>query len=284
MLWFFTCTPKKGRVAEPGFNGHAPGKGEIMLAPVSVCHHVSTIGHLPSPTTPWYHSQALGSIASPPNPSTRRLALECFFIYCVQCKQLNASRCNVNNSNMISWFGGKFILVKLIELFHSGIIFFQISMSNPDLKNRLYLFIKRLQRSNHRWCCVEDCHFVFLNDLPPPAWIWICRYLKCLKSQGSSYYLLSPFNCYVILLLFIHFRWMFYAVRLPQGFFFIPLQRQQLSHHSAEGHKPYTYDLRSSHSHLCTWSKNHWKYQYSKVSFWHKNMEEWKQSLPKTLK
>jgi hypothetical protein len=87
--------------------------------------------------------------------------------------------------------------------------FFQISMSNPDLKNRLYLFIKHLQRSNHGWCCVEDCHFVFFNDLPPPAWIWICWYLKCLKSQVSSYYLLSPCNCYVILLLFIHLRWMF---------------------------------------------------------------------------
>jgi hypothetical protein len=82
-------------------------------------------------------------------------------------------------------------------------------MSNPDLKNRLYLFIKHLQRSNYGWCCVEDCHFVFFNDLPPPAWIWICWYLKCLKSQVSSYYLLSPFNCYVILLLFIHLRWMF---------------------------------------------------------------------------
>ena len=43
-------TPKKGSVAEPGRQGQAPGRGVIMAAPVSVCHHVSTIGHRPSPT------------------------------------------------------------------------------------------------------------------------------------------------------------------------------------------------------------------------------------------
>jgi hypothetical protein len=30
-------------VALPGFVGIAPGNGEIMIAPVSVCHHVSTM-------------------------------------------------------------------------------------------------------------------------------------------------------------------------------------------------------------------------------------------------
>ena len=43
--------PKKGRVAEPGTAGHAPGSGVIIAAPVSVCHQVSTIGQRPSPTT-----------------------------------------------------------------------------------------------------------------------------------------------------------------------------------------------------------------------------------------
>ena len=44
-------TPKKGKVAEPGFRGVAPGRGVIRWDPVSVCHQVSTIGHLLSPTT-----------------------------------------------------------------------------------------------------------------------------------------------------------------------------------------------------------------------------------------
>src|SRR6478672_10686327 len=65
-------TPKKGTVAEPGFNAVAPGSGAIRIPPVSVCHHVSTIGHRLSPTTRWYHSQASGLIGSPTEPSNRR--------------------------------------------------------------------------------------------------------------------------------------------------------------------------------------------------------------------
>ena len=42
-------TPKKGSVALPGFVGIAPGNGVIMIAPVSVCHQVSTIGQRPPP-------------------------------------------------------------------------------------------------------------------------------------------------------------------------------------------------------------------------------------------
>eukprot|EP00983_Pelagomonas_calceolata_P133113 1161933-Pelagomonas_calceolata.AAC.4 len=38
--------PKKGRVADPGLTGQALGKGMIMWPPVSVCHQVSTMGHL----------------------------------------------------------------------------------------------------------------------------------------------------------------------------------------------------------------------------------------------
>ena len=41
--------PGSGRVAVPGIVGVAPGSGEIMIAPVSVCHHVSTIGHFSLP-------------------------------------------------------------------------------------------------------------------------------------------------------------------------------------------------------------------------------------------
>ena len=63
--------PKKGRVAEPGLSGVAPGSGVIRTPPVSVCHQVSTIGQRLSPTTRWYHSQASGLIGSPTVPRSR---------------------------------------------------------------------------------------------------------------------------------------------------------------------------------------------------------------------
>src|SRR3954464_15486939 len=66
-------TPGNGRVAEPGTVGVAPGSGEIMMAPVSVCHQVSTTGQRPPPTTLWYQIQASGLIGSPTVPSGRRL-------------------------------------------------------------------------------------------------------------------------------------------------------------------------------------------------------------------
>ena len=44
-----------------------------MIAPVSVCHQVSTMGALPPPMTSWYQRQASGLMASPTEPSTRRL-------------------------------------------------------------------------------------------------------------------------------------------------------------------------------------------------------------------
>ena len=43
----------------------------IMIAPVSVCHHVSTIGQRAPPITWWYQSQAFGLIGSPTVPSIR---------------------------------------------------------------------------------------------------------------------------------------------------------------------------------------------------------------------
>src|SRR5947207_9477324 len=65
-------TPGRGRVAEPGLAGVAPGIGEIMMAPVSVCHQVSTMGQRSLPMTLWYHFQAEGLIGSPTDPSRRR--------------------------------------------------------------------------------------------------------------------------------------------------------------------------------------------------------------------
>src|SRR2546421_6150193 len=63
--------PGNGLVAEPGFVGVAPGNGLIMIAPVSVCHHVSTIGQRSFPMTRWYHIQASGLIGSPTVPRSR---------------------------------------------------------------------------------------------------------------------------------------------------------------------------------------------------------------------
>jgi hypothetical protein len=45
------ATPGSGRVQEPGLVGIAPGSGEIMIMPVSVCHQVSTIGQRFLPMT-----------------------------------------------------------------------------------------------------------------------------------------------------------------------------------------------------------------------------------------
>ena len=64
-------TPGSGLVAEPGFIAVVPGKGEIRMPPVSVCHQVSTTGQRPSPTTRQYHSHASGLIGSPTVPSRR---------------------------------------------------------------------------------------------------------------------------------------------------------------------------------------------------------------------
>ena len=72
-------TPKNGKVAEPGFSFVAPGKGVIMMPPVSVCHQVSTMGQRPPPTTRWYHSQASGLIGSPTVPRRRSERREVFF-------------------------------------------------------------------------------------------------------------------------------------------------------------------------------------------------------------
>src|SRR5437868_9736432 len=65
------ATPGSGFVADPGFVGVAPGRGEIMMPPVSVCHHVSTMGQRSFPITRLYQSHAAGLIGSPTLPSTR---------------------------------------------------------------------------------------------------------------------------------------------------------------------------------------------------------------------
>src|SRR6187401_1347390 len=63
--------PGSGRMAEPGLQLVTPGSGEIMMAPVSVCHHVSTIGTRLPPMCSRYHIHASGLIGSPTLPSRR---------------------------------------------------------------------------------------------------------------------------------------------------------------------------------------------------------------------
>ncbi|CAB4724941.1 unannotated protein [freshwater metagenome] len=58
-------------MADPGLVAVTPGNGEIMIAPVSVCHHVSTIGQRLPPIISRYHIHASGLIGSPTLPSKR---------------------------------------------------------------------------------------------------------------------------------------------------------------------------------------------------------------------
>ena len=49
-----------------------------MIAPVSVCHQVSTIGQRSPPIISWYHIHASGLIGSPTLPSRRSDERSCF--------------------------------------------------------------------------------------------------------------------------------------------------------------------------------------------------------------
>src|SRR6058998_3049119 len=51
----------------------------MRIMPVSVCHHVSTIGQRSPPIVLWYHRHASGLIGSPTVPRRRRLERSCFF-------------------------------------------------------------------------------------------------------------------------------------------------------------------------------------------------------------
>ena len=67
----FALIPGIGLIAEPGLVAVTPGRGEIIIAPVSVCHHVSTMGQRLPPIISRYHIQASGLIGSPTVPSNR---------------------------------------------------------------------------------------------------------------------------------------------------------------------------------------------------------------------
>ena len=70
--------PGNGNVAEPGLVVVTPGSGVIRIIPVSVCHHVSTIGQRPAPMCSRYQIQASGLIGSPTEPSSRSEERSCF--------------------------------------------------------------------------------------------------------------------------------------------------------------------------------------------------------------
>src|SRR3979490_478093 len=74
--------PGNGLVAEPGFVGVAPGRGVIMIAPVSVCHQVSTIGQRFFPIMRRYHIHASGLMGSPTVPSNLSDERSCFNGHC----------------------------------------------------------------------------------------------------------------------------------------------------------------------------------------------------------
>ncbi len=65
--------PGSGRMAAPGLAEVTPGSGLIMIAPVSVCHQVSTTGQRSPPMCSRYQTYASGLIGSPTEPRTRRL-------------------------------------------------------------------------------------------------------------------------------------------------------------------------------------------------------------------
>jgi hypothetical protein len=68
-------------VHEPGFVSVRPGSGEIMIAPVSVCHHVSTMGQRPPPITSWYQSHGLRVDRLADRPEQPQLDRSCLFGY-----------------------------------------------------------------------------------------------------------------------------------------------------------------------------------------------------------
>ena len=70
--------PGNATVAEPGFRVVIPGSGVIMIAPVSVCHQVSTIGAPSPPITFQYQTHASGLIGSPTDPRSRSEERSCF--------------------------------------------------------------------------------------------------------------------------------------------------------------------------------------------------------------
>src|SRR4051795_5549941 len=72
-----TEMPGSGPIAEPGLQDVTPGSGLTIIAPVSVCHHVSTIGQRSPPMTRRYQIHASGLMGSPTLPRTLSDDMSC---------------------------------------------------------------------------------------------------------------------------------------------------------------------------------------------------------------
>jgi len=70
-----------GKVADPGLSAVIPGRGVIRIAPVSVCHQVSTTGQRSPPMYFQYQTHASGLIGSPTDPRRRNEDRSCFSGY-----------------------------------------------------------------------------------------------------------------------------------------------------------------------------------------------------------
>jgi len=81
--------PGSGAVAEPGLRTVIPGSGEMRIAPVSVCHQVSTTGARSPPIAFQYQTHASGLIGSPTDPRRRSEDRSCFSGYSVP-QRMNA--------------------------------------------------------------------------------------------------------------------------------------------------------------------------------------------------
>ena len=73
---------KEGQGGGAGFGWVAPGRGAIMMPPVSVCHQVSTMGQRFWPMTLRYHIHASGLMGSPTVPRSLREWSRCFLGHC----------------------------------------------------------------------------------------------------------------------------------------------------------------------------------------------------------
>src|SRR5690554_391216 len=73
--------PGKGKVAYVGLVGVMHANGEIIIAPVSVCHQVSTIGQRFFPTKSLNQCHASSLMGSPTDPKTRNEDKSCEVTY-----------------------------------------------------------------------------------------------------------------------------------------------------------------------------------------------------------
>src|SRR3954451_5208555 len=124
--------PGSGNVADPGLRVVTPGSGEIMMPPVSVCHHVSTTGQRPPPMCCQYQTQASGLMGSPTEPSRRSEPRSCASGNCVphfmnvrmavgaQYRMLTPYRSMIDHQRSLSGKSGVPSYITLVAALQSG--------------------------------------------------------------------------------------------------------------------------------------------------------------------